>query len=294
MRLALAAFLSLLGLSAAAQTTSQSYRPLAIGNEWMYRKGTASISGSGTCPALALRGHVRAQVVRDTTLNGAQSRVVSCTSYDAAGTVTSTGTLAVPVAYGASVSTAGGAACAVFFEGLSPVTTTSIPNPVLISGAYYMLPSVGRQFYQGSGTGGSGGGLDERYGAGIGLTSEESWSYGHSQSPSCSRTLHTLTYALVGGETFGANSVAGEAGPGAETTVAVRAYPLPAHSSVTVEVGEAGTVEVFDALGRQVAQGEATPGRPLRLDVSGWPAGVYVARSVGASGPRASRLVVAR
>ena len=41
-------------------------------------------------------------------------------------------------------------------------------------------------------------------------------------------------------------------------------------------------------------RGEAAPGQPLWLDVSAWPAGVYVARAVGGSGGQTVRLVVAR
>ena len=93
---------------------------------------------------------------------------------------------------------------------------------------------------------------------------------------------------------YGANPVAGGEVPAGQEVRALRVYPVPAGRSATVEADEASAVEVVDALGRVVASGEAAPGRPLRLDVSAWPAGVYVARSVGTSGPRASRLVVAR
>ena len=99
--------------------------------------------------------------------------------------------------------------------------------------------------------------------------------------------------------------VAGEALPEASSEVGVSVRPNPASGRVEVSVTGAASarVVVVDALGREVAvvlAGEASGGaRSVVVDVSSWPAGVYVVRATaagsGAGGRVASaRLVVAR
>ncbi len=54
-------------------------------------------------------------------------------------------------------------------------------------------------------------------------------------------------------------------------------------------------VEAFDSLGRRVAVVHDGPlGTRLSVDVSGWPAGVYIVRAVSAGGAASARLVVGR
>lgn len=278
---------------ASAQTVL--YRPLGIGDEWTYRHEAAYSFTTGTCPSLSLNGYVRARVLRDTTtLNGSPSRVVACTSYDPAGAVMSTGTWVAPFSFNYGETDLGGDACQRVLGWSAPTTSVTIPNPVLIGGAAYLMGSVALYTEAGGGPGGAGYSMVRWYGDRVGATSFVYQTNGRITFPSCRYELHTLQYAVVRGETFGVSPVEDEAEPENSAPPLLRIYPVPARTSVTVEVGEAATVEVVDALGRRVASGEAALGRPLRLDVAAWPPGVYVARTAGESGRRAVRIVVAR
>lgn len=76
-----------------------------------------------------------------------------------------------------------------------------------------------------------------------------------------------------------------------------RPYPNPARESVTLPVqGRATgavTIELYDVLGRRVTTSEATGSGPIRLDVSGLAAGVYVLRAA-AEGRNWSRTIIIR
>lgn len=283
--------------SVSAQTVQ--FRPLAIGDQWMYQYESAYSPSSTTCPSLTPQSYLRARVLRDTTLNGAEARVVGCTAYTLGGVATAEGATGVPAAFASSQAlNTGGRACLALFGRYTPRPPTAsvpAPNPVAIGGAQYVMGSVAITYEEGGGIGGQYAEFTYRFGDRVGMTSWDHIYHGRIDQPTCYREVYTLTYAVVGGETFGATPVAGEDAPSGAATVPMRAYPVPAQTSVTVEVGATGAVEVVDALGRLVASGEAAPGRPLVLDVSAWPAGVYVARASGVDGAvQTARLVVVR
>ncbi|MFN8589275.1 MAG: spherulation-specific family 4 protein [Candidatus Eisenbacteria bacterium] len=76
---------------------------------------------------------------------------------------------------------------------------------------------------------------------------------------------------------------------------ALRAWPVPARGDVQFAPIAAGarSIEVFDLSGRCVARLPASPGRAVRWDARGVPAGLYLARAVGSRAP-ATRLVLVR
>jgi hypothetical protein len=96
--------------------------------------------------------------------------------------------------------------------------------------------------------------------------------------------------------------VAGEPLPGAspEVGVSVRPNPAGSHVEVVVSLAKEGPVRVvvLDALGREVAvvlDDEAPAGeQAVGVDVSSWPAGVYVVRVEVGGRVSSARLVVAR
>jgi hypothetical protein len=99
-----------------------------------------------------------------------------------------------------------------------------------------------------------------------------------------------------------APAVAGEATPveAASLGVSVRPNPASGRVEVVLSLAEAGPVRVavVDALGREVAvvlDGAAGAGETAAgVDVSAWPAGVYVVRAVAGAQTATARLVVAR
>ena len=70
-----------------------------------------------------------------------------------------------------------------------------------------------------------------------------------------------------------------EEGIDEEEAPMVRLYPNPSHSQVTIEGTETIRVEVFNALGQSVYQGETN-----ELNVSDWDNGVYFVRIVDGNG----------
>jgi hypothetical protein len=81
--------------------------------------------------------------------------------------------------------------------------------------------------------------------------------------------------------------------------VSVSPNPAGGRVEVAVTLMEAGPVRVvvLDALGREVAvvlNGEAAGTRSVGLDVSGWPAGVYVVRATAGDRVETTRLTVVR
>ena len=66
--------------------------------------------------------------------------------------------------------------------------------------------------------------------------------------------------------------------------------PNPARDVVSVQ-GEGDHLEVRDAQGRLRLE-QAFPGAGVQLDVSDWPAGMYIVRLLGPSGVQTARLIV--
>lgn len=91
----------------------------------------------------------------------------------------------------------------------------------------------------------------------------------------CSSTDWHLTFAEVGGRTYGARAVAGEPPPPAAARL--RASPNPARGWTTVE-GEGVQVDVYDVLGRRVRSVSAAPSGPVRVETGDLPVGTYVVR----------------
>lgn len=107
----------------------------------------------------------------------------------------------------------------------------------------------------------------------------------------------TLVGAEVGGVVYGDIApVATSDSPG-PSALALRAGPNPARGAVTVWVLAARSavdLALYDALGRRVQHlGTVSPG-PVRVDVSGLPAGLYTIRATATGAAAHTRVVVAR
>ena len=66
-------------------------------------------------------------------------------------------------------------------------------------------------------------------------------------------------------------------------------WPNPATGTVTVRAAQAGTVQLLDAVGREVRATRAAAGQDVRWELAGLPPGLYVVRA----GAATRRLVVA-
>ncbi len=81
--------------------------------------------------------------------------------------------------------------------------------------------------------------------------------------------------------------------PGSVTPSALRIYPLPAVSSVTVEhPGGPGTLSVYDLSGRLVTESPSAEDGNTRLRLSGLPGGVYIVVYRGGAGALSQRMVL--
>ena len=96
----------------------------------------------------------------------------------------------------------------------------------------------------------------------------------------CEGCSTQLRYARVGGVVYGRPFTSSESAPAADVRVSVS--PNPARDRVTVALPhDAVRVSVADLLGREVLAWDARLGAEARIDVSAWPAGVYVVRVDG-------------
>lgn len=298
MRRALPAFALLGATCAAAQTVNPSRSfPLGDGDVWLYRYDRSTTPAVGA-PVETVLGLAEMRVDGDTLIEGGVWKRLRLRQFTLAGVETARNTSAaqydLPSSWvyirrqAATSNNVTGTPGSLLGQRLVAVDS---PQDLLIGGTVHRV----RGTYQSSHMLWSDG-LDRPTGecnwtyiagevgmTGYDCTSRAGLPYIYEQS--------RLVYARVGGRVYGVNLVAGEAGPEPSAPRALRAYPVPARHTVTVEADEATTVDVFDALGRRVATGEVAPRRPLRLDVSAWPAGVYVARDAAG---RSARLVVAR
>ena len=93
----------------------------------------------------------------------------------------------------------------------------------------------------------------------------------------------TLFASAVEGQVLGVNAAPSE-------VPVLRAVPNPAQDVVRIE-GRGGQLTVVNAMG-QVQHEQAVASWPVRLDLTGWPAGVYVLLAEGVEGTVTSRLVV--
>ena len=282
---------------ASAQDEYEPFRPLHVGNEWVWQQ---FYSRSDDLPGST--SYLRVRITGDTTLDGEPARVAECEKFDATGAnVLVTATLALPiaddvppVALEGSVST-----CNVPLTSpgsLIPVWQVPEPLPDVEVGAEtYAMGAIMQSSTNAQGSGGARYMETIFWGDRLGLYFYEldhrtHWASGYTLF------IHKLylDYAVVDGEVFGASPVptASEAPP-EQPAAGLRAYPSPALNEVAI-AGASGEVAVFDLLGRRVAQAEASPGQPVQLDVSAWPAGLYIARSIDGDEVRTVRFVVAR
>jgi hypothetical protein len=74
------------------------------------------------------------------------------------------------------------------------------------------------------------------------------------------------------------------------------AFPNPATTSIELRVDGSvpAGLAVYDLLGRLRHRGRAAPGESVRLDVSAWPAGLYLVRAEAAGGGRTRTFIVER
>lgn len=152
--------------------------------------------------------------------------------------------------------------------------------------------------------GGSGGAVQyrsEAYATDIGWLSTRLWGRKHwamcqTDPADCVFDTRTeLTFARIGGRTFGAMVVAGEVTPGAAAAFALTISPNP--SSEAFQINASGVtgrvdVDVFDTLGRRVDGGTASASAPFTFRPGA--AGVYVVRARDEAGHVAVRRVVRR
>ena len=75
-----------------------------------------------------------------------------------------------------------------------------------------------------------------------------------------------------------------------EAQSGLRLLPNPARESVLVQ-GWGDRIEAVNAWGA-LHHAQSVQGWPARLDVSAWPPGVYVIRTMGPQGVRSGRLMV--
>ena len=285
---------------ASAQSEYELFRPLHVGNEWVW-SWVYEERRSFEDEIHRDQGYTSVRIVGETEIDGQPGRVAECVGLDETGTqVLAFSRLAVPVAEGPVVPLEGAASlCSSMFSGWATTDGAPFNHPsemegdVEIGSELYYMDHIDRRY---SFSGGPGLRNVRLYlwADRVGHYFFES-DYGHDW-PGNAYTYRsrTLEFAIVNGEVFGsASPVAAEEASAEVEQAALRAYPSPASTDVTL-AGAAGAVAVFDLLGRRVARVEAAPGQPFRLDVSAWPAGLYVARALTGDGPQTARFVVAR
>ena len=166
--------------AASASAQSALYRPLAVGNEWTYQEYGAA-SSAGSCPSEEYRRTVRARVVRDTVLSGAEARVVQCDLFNASGVRTGGGPLVVPIAYGPN---RGGTSCEPLFPPVPP-STSATTSSVAIGGTTYAMGSTASLSFNTNYPSGGFYQTSSFYGDRVGQVRYSEWRNGPSQAPSC-------------------------------------------------------------------------------------------------------------
>lgn len=263
-------------LPAAAQY--HPFLPLHVGNEWVYEEkfegettgfSTLTVTGAPLQGARELRCE---RLSADGGLLAETNVAVSLPGFDVASPMYPAG--CVGAVFGPGVTRADALIDVVYDEDVSVGAAAAVVDSTHHYADHWFMGSHGS------------GSISWEYASGIGM-------YAHSRTncaDSCTTVYTRLVYARIDGVEYGARSVGVEEGPAA---VSFRLYPSPAATHVTVEA-PTSTLSVFDLLGRRVAEVEAVAGQPVRLDVSSWPAGLYVARTVDGDEMQTARFVVAR
>lgn len=266
------------------------FRPLETGNTWIFRSETASSSN----PAPQFRAFVRVTSVGDTLIQGLAYRVLECEALSTtSGQPTDTGRIAVYPTPGASL-TVTGSACENIYSGPAPYPTTRITNPLDIGGVSYLMNGTAGGAYP-VGPGGSHGFGEYQFDHAdpIGMVR---WAYvNYPGGGGWSSRAWTLSYAVVNGQSYGVNPVAGEDAPRPDSRLLLTAGPVPTSGTVTLRlIGDTeAAVDVFGVDGRRVFSG-AMVGGALTIETRDWAPGVYVARATTNGPAVASRFVVLR
>ena len=273
------------------------FHPLQEGNEWAFASNGPGTAGAST----ETTSIVRAQGEGTMPGTSEPAMLLECQELSTDGsTVLATGHYAFPAEplelgarAGVRVSGASVHVCDFLFFETGPPEVDEESTVIAIGESSYTVDGVLHAFGAGGPHPGSEELLFASYAANVGPYYVEQAIMRNGDPNPFSDTIHLLQYALVDGETFGTQATESESTPTAPISPALRAYPSPTAAAVTLN-GADGAVTVFDLLGRRVTAVEATPGHPVRLDVSAWPAGLYVARVLTADGPQTARFVVAR
>ena len=274
---------------ASAQDGYEPFRPLHVGNEWVYSVDYFEGDTEYECvnePLPEITSYSKVRILGDTMLAGAEARIAECVQFDPTGSsILASEEFVISLS---AESPNGGGECARFF-GPPGGAYHPDPSPVNIGGVIYGQDQVGAM-------------MSWSTGGPFGFYGEVKYEHiGHAQTaqgdanPSgCYVRRWHLEYAVIDVEVFGdASPVTAEEAPAEAEPAVFRAYPTPTSTAVTL-AGATGEVAVFDLLGRRVAQAESAPSQALRLDVSAWPVGLYVARVLTDRGPQTTRFVVAR
>gem|GEM_PF-3515780 len=290
-----AVLLIVLAISSAANAQGSPFRPLQVGNEWTFVAQRDSRSGTQDCVLPALSDYLHLEVRADTTMDGAEARVVGCTQFAPDGNIMERGRMIVPVDFDIPARVISGTSlCVPLGVGAEPVVTEA-PSTIDIGGIPYVMSRTARHVVVGTGPGGSGGGKDYRYGDPVGLYSAYSWHTSGWGAPYCSKTRYLLVHAIVNGEVYGANPVAGDTPPVPPSGFALIATPTPTTGTVSLRLAGPARAEVavYSLTGRRVATGVMVGGE-LTLETRTWSPGVYVARAVADGQVLTSRIVVVR
>ncbi len=277
--------------------------PLQVGNQWQY----VEANHQPTTP-VAFQLHAYS-ITEEVVIGGEMYSVLTRQDLSPDGAPTS------PVRHCATSRTVGDAPAAAtglpdydcsYFDVLSvPAPHTSGPTTVTanvtldISGQPVVVDSTLWFGTSSQGSGGAFGYTSAVRATGIGYVSWRIWGSRHwvdrcvTNPSECQYdTRWSLAYTRLGGVVYGAPIVADETTPEPSRSFAVSAFPNPSASDVTVTTaGASGSVafDVFDALGRRVAQG-AGPGFTFQAAA----VGVYTIRATDTEGQTATTRVVRR
>ena len=267
-RVSVVAAVLLSALGADAQPSLERFRPLEIGDQWVFSERADG----------RISHYFEVEVVRDTVYNGDPYRVVTCTDFDANDQPEGA------TRYVARVTTDGEFDTHLLpttqhcrTQYLSNLSLQSVQDPpeVVIGGLPY---AVEQRRWQG-------GNPNAEFATDIGMI----WFGGTIMMPGgqTSSFGEVLEYAFVGGREYGVLPVASEPDVPSSAALTVTVAPNPASGVVRIGLGlgapGAIRLDVFDMVGRlvhTVPAGRRSAGQTtIALDTSGWSAGPYIVRA---------------
>jgi hypothetical protein len=298
MRASVVVLLAVLGLSAQAQIDPLRYRPLAVGDVWVYETRVNGV-------LLAYLSH---QATADTTIGGAPYVLVETTLRFAGSPSDSRCRAALAVQVDGSVERVylGGeiseTGCA--WHLVEPLAEGAVseeaPDTFTIGATTYTFDAVRTTHATGYVNANTPYEKDRWFATDVGLVQ-----YLYVQCPvigsGCTyvANLEELAFASVGGQVYGENPVATEDDPVEGTDLSLTATPNPARDAIRLRLAlpEAGAVrvEAYDVTGRRVHAADlgARPAgaSTATVDVSRWAPGLYVVRVTTGYGQAAARVV---